>query len=369
MLILLYVITIIMSLIIKDKKSNWMIYAGTLCLLLWTSKGTYADFVGYYDIFERINVTGFNVVGATPGWFILCRLFGILGFNYYGMSLILTFVACLLLHKLFSKFDANENVIWAVMLVFPLLINGIQIRFFFAMAIVTFGLKYLIFNNKFALLKYSICVLLASTIHSAAIIFIILILVLLYEKFRIKTNIVITVFVFGATVVGVRVVPLLAKIFLHQSQYDRYIANSYTRTSFKWTFAIVFCWMITLFLFKTINLITPIEIRKEYRELKYDIIYKRLLTILFLLGLTLPLLVYDRNFHRFIQLGYIIDAITFGIYWKYMGLKKYNYAGIRWKAFILFVLFFIPAIYSFEFVPVNAIAPLFKIVGFPSIFR
>lgn len=370
MLILLYLITIVLSMFVKNKKWNWMIYAFILCFLLWTSQGMYTDFEGYYNIFERINTAGTNLVGATPGWFLLCRIFGVIGLNYYGMSLVLTFVSCLLLHKLFSKFDANENIIWAAILVFPLLINGIQLRFFLAMAIVAYGLKFLIFNTKFALIKFSICVLIATSIHSAAIVFIILILALIYEKFSVKTNILVTIFVLVMTGVGVQIVPKLAKIFLYQSQYDRYIANSYTTTSYKWTLAIIICWLITLFLFEVVYFITPIQIRNKYNDLKYNIIYKRMFIILFLLGFTLPLLIYDRNFHRFIQLGYILDAIALGIYWEYIGLEKCNNKiERRLAAFIAFVFFLLPAIYSFEFIPVNVIAPLFEVVGFPNIFR
>lgn len=370
MLIIPYVMTIIMSMYTKNKKYNWGIYTFILCFLLWTSKGTYTDFEGYYNIFERINATGTNSVGATPGWFLLCRLCGMAGFNYYGMSLVLTFLSCLLLHKLFSKFEANENIIWAVMLVFPLLINGIQIRFFLAMSIITFGLKYLIFDNKFAIIKFCICVIVATTIHSAAAIFIVIILALIYEKFSTKTNILITIIFFAMTVVGVWLVPKIAKVYLYQSQYDRYIANSYTTTSLKWTLAIIVCWLITLFLLKIINFITPTDIRKKYSEMGYSVVHKRMFNITFLLGLTLPLLIYDRNFHRFIQLGYIIDAIALGIFWEHVRFKKNN-SNISGKrlAYILFLIFLIPAVYSFEFIPFNTIAPLFKITGFPSIFR
>ena len=368
MLILIYVITIALSLFSKNRKQNWAAYAIVLCLLLWTSNGTYTDFEGYYDIFEKINIAGINLVGASPGWFLLCRMFGMIGLNYYGMSLALAFASCLLLHSFFSKFDANENVIWAALYIFPLLINGIQVRFFFAMSIVTYGLKFLIFDHKFSWLKFCTCVLIATSIHSAAAIFVILILALVYEKFSFRQSTLITIFVLALTLVGVQMVPKLAKAYLYKSQYDRYIANSYTTTSFKWTFAIVICWLITLLLFKLLICITPMEERQQYKEIKYDIVFKRIRTILFLLALTLPLLIYDRNFHRFIQLGYILDALALGIYWKHAG-KKCNGKTERLLAYIIFSALLIPAIYSYEFIPVSAIAPLFEIVGFPSIFR
>lgn len=367
MLILIYVVTIALSLFIKNRKQNWIIYAMVLCLLLWTSDGTYADFKGYYNIFEKINTSGINLVGATPGWFLLCRLFGMIGLNYYGMSIALAFISCLLLHIFFLKFDANENVIWATLLIFPLLINGIQVRFFFTMSIVTYGLNFLIFNHKFSWLKYCACVLIATSVHSAAAIFVILVLVTIYEKLNLRQSVLVTMLLFALTVIGVQMIPKLAKAYLYQSQYDRYIANSYTTTSVKWAFAIVICWLVTLLLFKMLGYITTAEVRQEYIKLKYDIVLKRVHTILLLLGLTLPLLIYDRNFHRFIQLGYILDAIVLGICWKHIGRNDDKIE--KFSAYIIFIILLLPAIYSYEFIPVNATAPLFKIIGFPSILR
>lgn len=367
MLILVYIAIIILSLLTRNKKWNWIIYALVLCLLLWTSDGTYTDFKGYYDIFERINAARINVVGATPGWFLLCRFFGVVRLNYYGMSLALAFISCFLLHKLFLEFEANENIIWSALCIFPLLINGIQVRFFFAMSIVTYGLKFLIFNHKFAWVKFCACVLIATSVHSAAAIFIILILALIYEKFSFRQNMLITIFVLMFTFIEVQIIPKLAKVYLYQSQYERYITNSHTTTSFKWTLAIIICWLMTLLLFEILICISPIESWKRYKEIRYNIIFKRIRIILFLLGLTLPLLIYDRNFHRFIQLGYILDAVALGIYWK-SAKNKYDSRIKRLSVYVLFAVLLIPAIYSYEFVPVNAIAPLFQIIGFPSIF-
>lgn len=372
MLIAIYITTIVLSMATKSRKWNWIFYALVLCLLLWTSNGTYSDFDGYYFIFERINDTQTNLVGATLGWFWLCRIAGEVGLNYYGMSLLLTIAACFFLHELFSKFDANENIIWAAIFVFPLLINGIQIRFFLSISIVAFGLGFLIFDNKFSMLKFIACVLIATSIHSAAAIFAVLTLVLIYEKLRPKENVLFTVLVLIGTIVGVRIIPGLAKAYLYQSQYDRYIANSSTTTSIKWTASIVVCWICTILIFDLLIRITSIECRKKYKEIGYDIVFKRVRTILFLLGLTLPLLSFDRNFHRFIQLGYILDAIALGIYWKNVRSEQFGTEVMKRKrliAFAVYIIMMVPAIYSYQFIPSNMIAPLFRMVGFPTIFR
>ena len=369
MLILLYGLTISSFLFLKEKKHNWIIFALILCFFLWSINGQYTDFKGYYEIFERINNSGSNAVGATPGWFILCRLFGILGFNYYGMSLVLAFLSCFLLHRLFVNFDVNENVIWSILFIFPLLINGIQIRFFFTMAIVAYCLKFLIFKSNLALLKFTVGILIATAIHSASAVFFIAILIMLYEHHRKKFNIGLTIIITIGMLAGVQFIPLVAKAFLTPSQYSRYISNSYTVSSLKWVIAIVVCWLISVFIIKFLFLIVPVELKRQMKKEGSLIIYKRILRIVCILGLTLPLLIFDRNYHRYIQLGYILDALCIGIYWNKSGMKTRENLTEKILLFLCLVLVLMPAIYSFECVPVNAVAPLFKIIGFPCLLR
>ena len=382
MLIALYILTIVLSPFFKRKKWNWVFYAIVLCIMFWSSNGTYTDFEGYYQIFERINSTGINIVGASPGWFALCMFFGRIGLNYFGMSIALLFFSCFLMHRLFSIFETNENITWAALLVFPILINGIQIRFFLAMAIVTYCLKYLLFDNKVPLIKFLLGVAIATSIHTASVIFIICVLVLLYERHKFKTNVLITILLCALILVGVAFVPTIAKKFLNAWQYSRYISDSTSESSIKWVGAITVCWFAAIAIFQMMKLtkgwhnktilnrnVMVEEGGKIPDKNDYEITFKRIFRIIYLLGLTLPLLIFDRNYHRYIQLGYILDAMCLGIYWYRASGGNKIIKLERWLVIICFFIALIPAIYSYEFVPVNAIAPLFEYVKFPSILR
>ena len=392
MLFLVYVIAVLLFTILKRKKNTWFIYAIFAGFLVWTCDGTQSDFEGYYDIFERINNTGENLVGAGLGWFWLCRFFGSIGLNYHGMVLVLVLASCYLLHSLFLKFDLNENVTWTALLIFPLLINCIQIRFFFAMAIILYFLKYLLFESKYSLIIYSVGVLIATSVHTGAAIFSICILIILYEHHSKKTNFLITCFIGIVAVVCVCLGPRFAKGFLRASQYSRYIEDSISKSSVKWCVAIIICWLISMVIFKYIGysqawkrskevsyglnkekrkLFRTIRIKKYYKEeeKKYSLVYVRIQRIIYLLGLTIPLLIFDRNFYRYIQMGYILDALCLGIYWRYASKGTHEENDSKWKVLICYGLAMLPAIYSITLTPVNVTEPLFTYYGLPSIFR
>ena len=81
------------------------------------------------------------------------------------------------------------------------------------------------------------------------------------------------------------------------------------------------------------------------------------------LGITIPFLVFDSNFHRFIELGFVMIYILFSRCWKY---SKIN---IRNKMLLMLILMVIIVFSTYVYTPFETvIKPFFTFSNFHSLF-
>ena len=128
-------------------------------------------------------------------------LFRKAGCTFYQYKAIITFIQLLLIFTTIWKLSKYPNIVCCLYMIYPFPLNIAQMRHALATAIFVFAIRYLFEDdktlikiNKFKLsrsdFKYICLILIATCIHSASLIWLVL---LVAKKFDLKTNIVFTV--------------------------------------------------------------------------------------------------------------------------------------------------------------------------------
>lgn len=140
-----------------------------------------ADYNSYNNIYYAISSHELYETGY--GWYLINSWARTQGLQYNQLKALLTILGLLLtvytIHQLIGK---NYNLTWGLYLLYPSLINVVQIRFFIAMSIVLFGLTFLSKGTIKGNLLYALIVVAAFTIHTSAAFYLIFLLVPIVEK-------------------------------------------------------------------------------------------------------------------------------------------------------------------------------------------
>lgn len=316
MLYLFYGVTILYSFLRKKpNKYLWIWIATLLCLLSVTSE-TYADLSGYTRVFELANSgqSIFLIQDWPVLWLAICKLFGMCGFNYRGMILFILVISTYLFHRFVRTESRNENLFWAMFLLFPALVNIVQLRFYLGTAIAIQSIKILFNEDRLWMLKYFLIVVLATMIHSSCIIFIIFIAA---KYFANKKKIwIITGSIFGVFISTLltNYLPAIASVFIDTARMNRYFyQGSESMTNLGMT-KVAILWIAGILMMLYCISFNP----KRYKfcsssEELYD---RTALFIMCLCGVCFPLMTFDANFFRIIEFGYLICYVSISNCWK-----------------------------------------------------
>ncbi|MEE5988832.1 EpsG family protein [Ligilactobacillus equi] len=136
-------------------------------LSYFSAKAKVSDFYSYSNIYNNISVGKLYQTGY--GWYVLNNIgrnYG-LDYNQYKAVSIAILLTCVFITvKVFI--GEYSNLVAGLYLLYPALIDTIQLRFFTALVIVLVGLLFLVQEKKWATITYVIFVLIAATVHTSA---------------------------------------------------------------------------------------------------------------------------------------------------------------------------------------------------------
>lgn len=351
MLSILYLIIVFYLLFFrKSQKFSWLIAALLIAFLSITTIN-YADLNNYGPVFDYCNSSAFQF-SLNPTelvWAILCKIFYGLGFNYRGMIIILVIINYFLLHVACKNIKCNENKFFGLFLIFPAIIQLVQLKFFTAISIVVLAYTILLKNrNRKNILVFILLVLLAFLIHSSVIVFMIL-LFARNKKINGKILLPISVTMTLLVSLNLNIIVKYSKYFISTRQYERYVENTLTPSSLQWIFAIVIIWLICY-----ISSVIVRKYVKKDRLIEENSNYEINNNAIILMALTLPLLILDRNMHRFLEMGYIILIFT-------IGMIFYNKIATKNKVLIVVCATILLTITMYVYTPYETvIKPLFS---------
>lgn len=354
MILILYLIIIIYLLLFRRKeKRAWIIAAGAIAILSITTKD-YADLQNYDPLFEYINSNNFNISLSVSNvlWALLCKMFYGLGFNYRGMVIGLIFIDYYILHRTALNMKCNENRFFGLFLIFPAIIQLVQLKFFTAYVIVAFAYSILMMPKKRSIPIFILLIVIASLIHSSATLFIILILAK-KEKINKKNIFIISVIIMIAIIINMNFISNVSKFIISDKQYERYVNNTITPSSFVWMLMIFLSWLICYLFAITIGKKIKSNVENDYKS---AIIQKGIIAINILIT-TLPLLLLDRNMHRFLEIGFAILYFMVSSLYKEEKVNKRNIS-------LLLILSICIAIVMIIYTPYESVLkPLFSYEG------
>lgn len=110
-------------------------------------------------------------------YYIFMNICFSLKFTFFQYRIIVSLCAILVFYFVFKKFNTNIHLISVLYMLTIFFMDGIQIRNFLGLAFVYLGLYILYEKNKWWKIEYIICIILASLIHSALIVYLVFLIV------------------------------------------------------------------------------------------------------------------------------------------------------------------------------------------------
>jgi hypothetical protein len=371
MLLLVFIIIVIYGALLKKKKNFWLICTLFFIVMVNTSVNQ-ADFANYEHYYYLINegIVDYSYLGMSVGWSYLCIIIGKLGLSYYGMSAIVIFISMFLIHTRIKSMDFNENLFWSLFIIFPGLIQCIQLRFFLGTSLVFWGLVPLLRKEKNSLVKYIIITILAYFIHSSCLIFLIFAFLPVFEYLGAKKTLLISFISLGIIYFGSQYILNIIAMLIPKYRFERYFSSSISKTTFLWFIKIFIIWLYNFCAYKYYYIRCNnknIEICTNgnalVREKKYDIFFNRCINAISLLVITIIFLAFDSNFHRFLEVGFMLLYIIYAYY-----LTNFNLSNKERTQLFLFMIVNI-CIVTYIYTPFETvIKPFFLFSGFHSIF-
>jgi len=285
-----------------------------------------------------------------------------LGLNYRGMVVGMLYMNYYLMHITIKRLKVNENLYFGMFLIFPALIQLVQLKFFTASCIVFVGYSYLVTSEHFPRVKYVAFIAIASLVHTSSVIFLLLLLVKT-KKYDRKLFVLITVGLTFSIVVLLNPIVKLVSLYLDPRLVARYLTNSITPSSLLWIALIFVVWLasylISTYLLSNKNFRYTIGNRDKCLNRIADYCGMSIEVLL----LTLPFLLLDRNFHRFLELGYSVLFVIMGMY---IAPPRYSKTKLTLVLVMSVVLVVITLIYS----PYQTVLkPLLSFEGFVNLGR
>ena len=242
------------------------------------------NYKSFYDAIGQKSYSSF----LGYGWLVLCMLGNFFGVNYYFFKSILYCLSCVLIVNSIKKISSKWELSFFLYLIFPGLLDLIQIRYFLATSVILFFLIIAIRKNKaIDWILYLIALLISSTIHTSCLfysIFLFLPVIKLIKYKDIEIVEILIIFIF------VLLLPWLRQIMLYifPSQQER--INLYFSNGIISPIAMLIYTMLLYFQY----IITKEFVKKS----NYNDLNKYLILIQLLLLLSLPFVFVSSDFMR-----------------------------------------------------------------------
>lgn len=184
------------------------------------------DYANYNALYNFIANGNRDLDGAW-GWYWVCYFASKLKLTYSGLRAIIMLVGCIMILLTFRYFKISNrySFVWSLFLLYPALLEIVQIRFFLAESIVFISFIFLSKDNIKGKVISILLIIAASQVHSSMYLFLLFVIFMSYSNVIMKhTNTVI----FFVLIVAFAARGLIAKIiamFVNGQRQDRYVTN------------------------------------------------------------------------------------------------------------------------------------------------
>lgn len=182
--VLILVLLVLLSLIFSKSISLVII---DIIALAWLCISTpfLMDNAGYMQNY-RLVITNANLAQevTSKGWVFLSKLGLKFNLDYLQFkTIVFIFCMILLLITTYRLVGTNYSFVFGIYIIYPALVDIVQIRFFLSLCIVILGLSFFINDVKTGSVVYVICLILATSIHNTSLIYSIFLILPLMKKY------------------------------------------------------------------------------------------------------------------------------------------------------------------------------------------
>lgn len=127
------------------------------------------DLINYKTAYDYI-AAGNDYTDLGVIWFGLCKFFSSCGFDYYMYKSVIVLVSGFFILQLINHYVTNPksaSFVWVCYLIFPAVMDLVQLRFFLASSIAIWSTQFLIDKARYGKSKFIILMLFAGAIHSS----------------------------------------------------------------------------------------------------------------------------------------------------------------------------------------------------------
>lgn len=378
-LVVLYIFTIIYAFLpikIHNKKNReyfWIWCAILFCVLTITSN-SYADLYNYENYYDDVNIKKWPIsYRAMPiGWGLLCKFFGVFNMTYRGMFTCIIFFSMFLIHRFIRKLNCNEKVFWGLFIIFPGLIQIVQLRFFLGSSIAIFAFGFLLRENtekkkqRKNVILFIFGIILSFFIHNSCLFLAVLIFAMFFKRLNIPKILAVSLLGIFILIVLMPFVPKFLLMFIHPFYVERYFTASTSRTTTIRFIKIILIWILNVSL-AYFSVFSDIKIKKNDSSIAFNsrLVVSRCFSGICLLAFSIPLLYFDENFHRYFEIGFMFLYIIFAKLPISENSKKKTSRHILLFFILIALLYCIYVYYPFE----SIVKPLFRYEGLHPIFR
>lgn len=275
----------------------------TMWVLFWGSQGI-ADQAIYMFRYSRIGDLTLSVWDYEFGFRFLMKIASQAGLNYRQFLMVVSSLGLLLIVSTVKKLSPKPQIVYALYFIFPLMLDIVQVRYFLAMSIFIYALRFLIKPSPKNILNYVALIVVASLFHFTLLFFVgVIFFVFMKENILLRIILIVTI----------------AGLFL---SYTGFLSTAVDLL----TFAIPFEMLETYFLrkvrfgflekfFVQISVILIMEFYYRYIKSRNSFdAYCNIVRNLNIISLILfPLYIYDVNFFRLFRILYIPNYIVISL--------------------------------------------------------
>lgn len=340
MIILITIFIFFSNLISGSLGGNKFIYYLSILLLAFLFGGVYdiADEVTYKFYYNNVlNDTLLNKYSffSAPGWYMLNYIAKIFNLSFQQFRFFICVLCLSFLSKSITKYSANWNITLLLFLIFPFIIDAVQIRNFLAYSIFVYSLRFLNENNRFNVV-FLLMTLLTSSIHQTFILFIPFIF---FYKLRFKQIYFVTIFSILVFIYLIKSNILLNLAKVHLNEVLFFKISPYLNKSGLGFFVLWFVQLVFIYIsYKTKKIVYFKNFRNDKKFKDYTFFLNTVVKLNFYaLILTIPLVILDGTFFRIFRNLFICNFIVITYLFFVFSKNKYFYLFIT-TSFTLLIL-------------------------------
>ena len=287
-------------------------------ILFWGSYDN-ADYLNYKNLYEYVSYSGVGYATSQSGIVMIIRFISRLGLEYHHFLMVLSFIGIYLITETVKKYTDKPQLVYTLYFIHPFLLDVVQVKHFFTMAIITYCFRYLEQEGAKNNIKFIIGVLIASSIHMIAILFLPL-LVIKKMKVKMLALFVTIVLVVGIPLAYTNIFEVIAAKLVGLQRIESYFLN-------RARFGFLIQFLIQGIILSMIHYSRKILERRKESNKFIELIYRTNLYLIILFPLYIINGTFERGFRMIMILNYIVIS------------KLFTTSRKREKVMMLFMIF------------------------------